>query len=250
MNHWTKRRWASLIVHSTIVLIPLIFGTVSALHFWHGLFQSWWAAAPMVAVIDVLALLGLVLFICRIESPFVHLRHALPFVSIVPLGAELWQLLTPHNDIWVTVPVTVLSTAILVGVAWRCYVTIERLFVDPLTAAAELMHERALAARQQMTQQVQALSATLTTMAEQQQLAAAAIQEWSQRPQLLISAVQPAMPVLTGEVTPAVSKQQAKAYADKIGVSERTVYRHLEQGKLTAADIVGVSSDSDEEGNR
>lgn len=248
MNYWTNRRKASLIVHSTIVLIPLLFGTISALHFWYGLFQSWWVAAPMVAVIDVLALLGLILFICRIESPFVWLRHALPFVSIVPLGVELWQLLTPHNTLWVTVPVTVLATAIMVGVAWRCYVTIERLFVDPLTAAAELMQEQALAARQRMTQQVQALTVTLSAMAEQQQLAVSAIQEWSQRPQLLIGAAQPAMAALTGEVTPTVSKQQARAYADKTGVSERTVYRHLEQGKLTPADIAGVSSDTDEEG--
>lgn len=238
-QHWTNRRKASLAIHAGIVLIPLVFGTISALLFWYGLFKSWWVAAPMVAVIDVLALLGLILFICRIESPFVHLRHALPFVSIVPLGIELWQLLTPHNSVWVTAPVTVLATAIMVGVAWRCYVTIERLFVDPLTAAAELMQEQALAARQRMTQQVQALTTTLTAMAEQQQLAVSAIQEWSQRPQLTITAVQPAMPALTGEVTPAVSTQAVKAYAELNDVSERTVWRQLKNGKVSVADILG-----------
>jgi hypothetical protein len=239
VQHWTNRRKASLAIHVMVVLIPLVFGTISALLFWHGLFKSWWVAAPMVAVIDVLALLGLILFICRIESPFVVLRHALPFVSIVPLGVELWQLLTPHNTLWVTVPVTVLSTAIMVGVAWRCYVTIERLFVDPVTAAAELMQEQALAARQRMTQQVQALTTTLTAMAEQQQLAVSAIQEWSQRPQLTITAVQPAMPALTGEVTAAVSTQAVKAYAELNDVSERTVWRQLKNGKVSVADILG-----------
>lgn len=239
MKHWTTRRKASLAIHAGIVLIPLVFGTISALLFWFSLFQSWWVAVPMVTVIDVLALLGLVLFICRIESPFVHLRHALPFVSIVPLGIELWQLLTPHNSIWVTAPVTVLTTAVMVGVAWRCYVTIERLFVDPLTAAAELMQEQALAARRRMTQQVQALTNTLSAMAEQQQLAVSAIQEWSQRPQIMISAAQPTMATLTGDVTPAVSTQAVRAYAELNDVSERTVWRQLKNGKLSVTDILG-----------
>lgn len=239
MRHWTNRRKASLAIHAGIVLIPLVFGTISALLFWQSLFQSWWVAVPMVAVIDVLALLGLILFICRIESPFVHLRHALPFVSIVPLGIELWRLLTPHNTVWVTAPVTVLATAVMVGVAWRCYVTIERLFIDPVAAAAELMQEQALAARQRMTQQVQALTVTLSALTEMQELAVDAVQEWSQRPQLTITAVQPAMPALTGAVTPAVSTQAVKAYAELNDVSERTVWRQLKNGKVSVADILG-----------
>lgn len=241
MNLWTTRRKASLAVHSTIVLIPFVFGTVSALFFWQGLFQSWLIAAPMVAVIDVLALLGLVLFICRIESPFAVLRHALPFVSIVPLGIELWQLLTPHNAWWVTAPVTLLATGILVGVAWRCYTTIERLFVDPTVAAAELLEEQATAARQRMTQQVAAMSTTLAALAEMEQMAVTAVQEWSQRPQLLI-VQQPAMPALTG---PVISREQAKAYGARRGVSERTVWRRLEKGEVTAANILDDSAEEE-----
>ncbi len=232
MQHWTSRRKASLMVHVVIVLIPLIFGTISALLFWQRLFQSWLIAAPMVAVIDVLALLGLVLFICRIESPFVRLRHALPFVSIVPLGIELWKLLTPYNAPWVTAAITVLTTAIFVGVAWRCYVVIERLFIDPVAAAAEQLQEQAELARQRMTQQVQALTTTLAALTDMQMMAAEAVQDWSQRPQITI--VHP--PALAA---PAVSRAQAKAYADTQGVSERTVWRRLEKGEVTAADILG-----------
>lgn len=235
MNRWTSRRKASLFVHSTIVLIPLVFGTISALLFWQSLFQSWLIAGAMVGVIDVLALTGLVLFICRIASPFAVLRHALPFVSIVPLGVELWRLLTPHNDIWVTAVIAVLATGILVAVAWRCYVTIEQLFVDPVTAAAELMKERATAACQQMTQQVQALTTTLSALSAMETMAVEAVQEWSRRPQLLLTSAQP---VLTGPAEPTVTTQQVKAYAAKVGVSERTVWRRLEKRELSAADIV------------
>lgn len=197
LKHWTTRRKASLLIHSIVVLIPFSFATVSAALFWNGLFHSWWIAVPMVAVIDVLSLLGLALFIWRVPSPFQRLRHVLPFVSIVPLGYELWRILAPHNDALVAIGVSLLVTAILVGVAQRCYVTIEQLFVDPLQAAQELAeeqaaHERqravhaAIVARQRMTQQVHALTDTLSAMAEQQDLAVSAVQEWSRRPQLRI----------------------------------------------------------------
>lgn len=239
MKHWTNRRKASLVIHAIVVLIPLVFGTVSALLFWQRLFDSWLVAVPMVAVIDVLALLGLVLFICRIESPFVWLRHALPFVSIVPLGAELWQLLTPHNDIWVTGIVTVLATAVMVGVAWRCYVTIERLFVDPVTAATELLHEQAAFAQQQMTLQVRGFATALTSMIEQQQIAVSAIEEWSQRPQMILQSTVPALPAVDSGVTLQATRRQVRAYANREGVSERTIYRRLEAGDLTHADILG-----------
>lgn len=239
MKHWARKRKVSLMVHSIIVLIPLLFGTISALLFWERLFQSWWVAVPMVVVIDVLALLGLILFVCRIQSPFIHLRHALPFVSIVPLGVELWLLLIPRNSIWVAAPVTVLATAIMVGVAWRCYSTIEQLFVDPLVAAAELMDEQAATAQQRMTQQVQALTSTLTALSTMQAMAAEAVQRWSQQQQISVNTPVRTLPEVT------VSRQAVKQYADRASVSERTVWRHLEQGKLSAADIV---ADTIEEG--
>jgi len=57
MNYWTFARKLSL----------------SALFFWQRLFASWFLAVPMVAVIDVPAMLGFALHIARIESPFVLL---------------------------------------------------------------------------------------------------------------------------------------------------------------------------------
>lgn len=240
MSNWTNRRKASLAFHAVVVLIPLIFGTISALLFWQSLFQSWLVAVPMVAVIDALALAGLVLFICKIESPFARLRHALPFVSIVPLGIELWRLLTPHNVLWVVATITILATAIMVGVAWRCYVTIERLFIDPVAAAAEQMQEQALAARQRMTQQVEALTVTLSALTDMQAMAVSAVQEWGQRPQLTIISADSTMPALTDTaLTAAVSRRQVRAYADRLGVSDRTIWRRLERGELSAADILG-----------
>jgi len=141
MTHWTIKRKASFAIHVAVVLIPFGFSTVSALLFWHTLFASWWLAVPMVAIIDILALLGLALFIARIASPFVVLRHALPFISVVPLGLELHALLV-HNGAWVAVPVTMLVTVIMVTIAWQCFCTIEALFIDPVEAAREKAREQ------------------------------------------------------------------------------------------------------------
>jgi len=141
VQHWTKRRWASLIVHVLFVTVPFTISTVSALLFWKAMFNSWGLAVPMVAVIEVLALIGLVLFILRIESPFTGLRHLLPFISIVPLGRELYLLLA-HNDPWIAWSLTVLATLILVVISWQCFKTIERLFIDPIAAAREKAREQ------------------------------------------------------------------------------------------------------------
>lgn len=249
-QHWTNRRKASLIIHSVVVLIPFTFSTGAAALFWHGLFRSWWIAAPITAVIDGLALLGLALFICRVPSPFQWLRHVLPFISVVPLGYEALLLLYAYNDAVLSAIIASIVIAVMVFVAHRCFVTIERLFVDPLTAAMEHADEQATAerrrivmaaviARQRMTQQVEALTETLTAMAEQEQLAVSAIQEWSQRPQLTITAQQPALPAPDTTLTLQATRRQVRAYADRTGVSERTVYRQLERGELTPADILG-----------
>lgn len=141
MNYWTRRRWASLIVHVLFVTVPFTLSTASALLFWKAMFGKWELAMPMVAVIEVLALVGLVLFVLRIESPFTSLRHLLPFISIVPLGRELYLLLA-HNDPWIAWSLTVLATLILVIISWQCFRTIERLFIDPIAAAREKAREQ------------------------------------------------------------------------------------------------------------
>jgi hypothetical protein len=72
-HYWTKRRKWSLGIHVAFVLVPFSLSTVSALLFWRAMFGGWWLAVPMVAVIEVLSLAGLVLFLTKIESPFVAL---------------------------------------------------------------------------------------------------------------------------------------------------------------------------------
>lgn len=141
MTHWTIKRKLSFGIHAGVVSIPFGFSTVSAFLFWRSLFGSGWIAAPMVGVVDVLALLGLVLYIVGIESPFVWLRHLLPFISIVPLGIELYTLLQ-HNGPLTAGAVTVLVSALLVLIAWKCFTTIERLFIDPIEAAREKAREQ------------------------------------------------------------------------------------------------------------
>lgn len=151
MNQWTRARWWSFGIHAGFVTIPFVASTASALLFWHTLFGSWLLAVPMVAIIDILALTGLVLYIAGIPSPFVPLRHVLPFISVVPLGVELYGALS-HNDTVIAVIVTVLAVGILVTVAWQCFRTIERLFVSPVTAAREKAQERLGALTVGMTQ--------------------------------------------------------------------------------------------------
>ena len=111
-TYWTRARWVSLGVHAGIVTIPFTISAVSAFLFWQRLFNSALLAGVMVSVVDILALLGLILFIAGITSPFQALRHLLLFVSILPLGLELYTLLA-HNGMAVSVVVSVVVTAIL-----------------------------------------------------------------------------------------------------------------------------------------
>jgi hypothetical protein len=141
MNQWTRARWWSFGIHVAFVSIPFVASSASALLFWHTLFGSWWLAVPMVAIIDILALTGLVLYIAGIPSPFVPLRHVLPFVSVVPLGVELYGALA-HNGMATATLVTLLVTAIIVTIARQCFRTIELLFVSPVEAAREKAREQ------------------------------------------------------------------------------------------------------------
>lgn len=155
IHYWTTRRKWSLAIHVAFVLVPFTLSTVSALLFWYEMFKfNWWLAVPMVGVIEVLSLVGLVLFLTHIESPFVYLRHLLPFISIIPLGRELYLQLK-HDDPLVAWGLTGISTLILVTIAWQCFRTIERLFISPVEAAKEKARE-----------QIGALSVTLAQLDE------------------------------------------------------------------------------------
>lgn len=228
MRNWTPKRLASFIIHSLIVSVPFVFSTASAVLFWYGLFQSWLVAVPMVAVLDVLALIGLVLYIVQIESPFVHLRHALPFVSIVPLGLELYTLLA-HNGFGVAVSVASVATAVLVAIAWQCFRTIERLFIDPVDAA-----------REQAQARLQTLAIAQAQLLETRAITEQFVQEWTRgntaRRTVSVQPVQEA-PQLTEQhrTAPNTGDVQAIiAHLSTIGVrtfaSARELARHCSWG--------------------
>lgn len=220
MTYWTNKRRASLAIHATVVLIPFGFSTGSALLFWQALFQSWLIAAPMVGVVDMLALLGLVLYLVRIESPFVALRHLLPFISVVPLGLELYALLE-HNGAWVAVPATVVVIGVMVGVAWQCFRTIEQLFVSPIEAAREKARE-----------QVRALTISMAQLREIESAADEfALERLQYRmPQVTVATVADAS---GGTRTPLSRTAQVKQIASERNVSESTVWRWISKGTIT-----------------
>jgi hypothetical protein len=123
------------------VTVPFLASTVSAFMLWRDLFGSPWLAVPMVAVVDILALTGLVLYIARVPSPFVPLRHFLPVVSVVPLGRELYLLLQ-HNGWSIAGGVSLVVIALFTWIAWKCFTTIEQLFISPVDAAREKTREQ------------------------------------------------------------------------------------------------------------
>lgn len=218
-TYWTRRRWASLIIHIAFVSVPFGISTVSALLFWRAMFQSWWLAVPMVAVIEVLSLIGLALFILHIESPFIVLRHLLPFISIIPLARELYLLLA-HNDPWIAWSLTTLATIVLVIISWQCFRTIERLFIDPVVAAREKAHE-----------QVAAFQRTLAQHKEMSVIVDSFVAERMHYHQS-VTTVQP-LALESAAPVPLLSKTaRVKAYALENGVSESTVWRQVKDGTL------------------
>lgn len=237
MRHWTRKRKVSLMVHGFFVSVPFTLSTVSAILFWHVMFDSWLLAASMVAVLDVLALTGLVLFIARIPSPFVTMRHLLPVISAVPLGRELYLLLA-HNDPWLAWSLTLLTTAILVVVAWQCFRMIEALWIDPVTAAKEQAREQVAVLETKLAQ--------LTVLSD-----AADSFAWRRMAVLTRGLAADGdrdgggITIVAADNKPILTRQQARLLADKLGVSERTIWRRLDAGKLSAADIV---ADTVEEG--
>lgn len=214
MNNWTRPRWASFIVHVAFVSVPFVASSVSALLLWHSLFNSWWLAVPAVLVVDVLALTGLVLYIARVPSPFVPLRLALPFVSIVPLGRELYLLLS-HNGPLIAVGVTLLATGVLTAIAWKCFGTIERLFIPPVEAAREKARE-----------QLSHLTVELAQLSEKNAVVEEFVTAWrGQQVHVTITEDRPALSD-GGSKTAKV-----KALAVERGVSESSAWRKVKSGE-------------------
>ena len=218
MKHWTFKRRLSFWIHATIVIVPFLFSTVSAWLFWYGLFQDGLIASAMIVVIDALALIGLIMYITRISSPFQVLRHALPFVSIVPLGIELYGVLEPNGRA-LAVTVALLSTAIMVTVAALCFRTIEQLFIPPLDAA-----------REKAEQDVAALTLTM----EQLRVVTQAVDVFRSMsaPQLIVSETIESAPTLT----PLSKTAKVERLAAARGISVSTAWRRVQSGEEVLED--------------
>lgn len=213
MNHWTFKRKASFWIHAIIVIVPFSFSAVSAWLFWYGLFRDGVIATSMIVVVDALALTGLILYIARIASPFQVLRHALPFVSIVPLGVELYGVLEPQGQT-IAVTVALLSTAIMVTVAALCFRTIEQLFIPPLDAV-----------REKAAYDVQALVLTM----EQLKVVSDAVSVFRD------TTTPPMIAIESGDntttLTPLSKTEQVRRLAAARGVSISTMWRRVQSGE-------------------
>ena len=248
MKHWTRRRWASLGIHVAFVSVPFSLSTASALLFWRDMFQSWALAIPMVAVIEVLSLVGLILFLTRIESPFVAIRHLLPFISIVPLGREMYLLLA-HNPPAVAWGLTALATGILVVIAWQCFGTIERLFMndpeivaqeqaDALAYARSHAHAQAAAMAQELAQAEATISILRTFAARhlvdmaqgatQPMVAPAATEQDAWQP-LMISATDDAQSLVAAVVYDGATYPTIQAAATAHGITRQAMSKRLKK---------------------
>lgn len=233
MKHWSRQRKLSFVVHAAFVTVPFLASAISALIFWHDLFGGWRYAVPMVAVIDVLALTGLILSIARIPSPFVPLRHLLPVVSVVPLGRELYALLA-HNGPATAGAVTAVVIVLFVWIAWQCFRTIEALFVSPVEAA-----------REKARAQLDALAITIAALTETREAVNEYMIAWQpprQLPRAAPATITPEVatisapaPALSDDSMQAESKTaRVKALAKERGVSESTAWRKVRRGEWSA----------------
>lgn len=216
MKNWTRQRQASLAVHVFFVSVPFLASSISALLLWRTLFDSWWLAVPAVLVVDILTLTGLLLFILRIPSPFVPLRKALPFVSVVPLGRELYLLLS-HNDPLIAVIVTLIAVIVLTAIAWQCFATIEQLFIDPVTAAREKARE-----------QLEDVTLQIASLTEANAVIAEFVTAW--RTQTVTAIVTEDRPMLSDGLS---KSAKVRALAAQQGISVSTAWRKVASGELS-----------------
>lgn len=143
-SNWTWREWASLIIHVAFGLIPLVYGTVSAWNFWFDMFGEPITPSLLVGSVEAVAFAGFLMYISSIESPFTHMRHGLPFVSVVGLGYELFKKLNENNnnDWAISIPLTITVAVIFMALLSLVYRTIENLFTDPFEKADQrVKHE-------------------------------------------------------------------------------------------------------------
>lgn len=226
MQHWSNKRLLSFYIHLAFVTVPFLASALSSAILWHDLFDSWWYAVPMVLTVDILTLTGLILYIARVPSPFVPLRHFLPVVSVVPLARELYSLLERNG--WIVAGiVTAIVIALFTWIAWQCWRTIEQLFVSPVEAASEQARER--------LSEIETALAQLTVTRETAERFAAG---WTvtKPPRLTVAAAridsEPTVTV-TAPVLASDSGKSAKVRALAVlhNVSEATAWRKVRKGE-------------------
>jgi hypothetical protein len=172
--------------------------------------------------IEVLSLTGLVLHIARVDSPFVALRHLLPFISIVPLGRELYLLLA-HNEPWIAWSLTTTAALVLVVIAWQCFRTIERLFINPIDAAREKAREK-----------VGSFARELAALEEMNSIVDTFMQERLEyRNTVMTVPMTAGDSAMTVYETPRQSRtERVKALAMSTGKSESTIWRGVKAGTI------------------
>ena len=230
MSNWSvKRRW-SFFIHLSFVTVPFLASALSSFALWRDLFGGWYYAVPMVLTVDILALAGLALYIARIPSPFVPLRHMLPVVSVVPLARELYLLLA-HNGAVIAAGTTAIVITIFTWIAWQCWRTIEQLFVSPVEAASEQARER-----------LEGITVALAQLTAARDIATEFASGW----QVARPARLPAAPAVVRDSTPVDvvtapapepdstgKTAKVKALAAQHGVSESTAWRNVRRGRWT-----------------
>ena len=140
---WSSKRKISFVIHAAYAFLTITAGMFAALVLWQTWFDSWLIASLVITTIEALCIISLVLHISRIEWPLAFLRHALPYLAIVPLGWELYRLLSanPNNPEYIAIGVSVGLTGWFVYLEHRILESLERLFIDPVEAAREQAKE-------------------------------------------------------------------------------------------------------------
>lgn len=188
MTNWARKRQLSLAAHLLFGFVPLAVGTVAAFTVWSALFGSWQPAAILLGTLEILAIASLILYIAHIEWPLAWVRHLIPFLSMVPLGYELYRLLEPNG--WAIAGSLALAvTGWFVYLSYCLFRSLEGLFIDPIEAARERAYT-----------EMQSLRLTLSVWEE----ASKAVHGFANAVHTVqprIHDVQPSMPLLTAQPT-------------------------------------------------
>lgn len=140
-NNWTTARKVSLAVHLTVAIVIMIWSVGASITFWLSVYKDEIFAYATVFIIDFMALFGMGLRVFRIKSPIQALRLLLPYVSVIPLYIELYDQFSKLDNFYRMI-LTISIVLILIVLTFFVWRTIERLFVDDLTASSEMIEDK------------------------------------------------------------------------------------------------------------